>query len=458
MSFVKNSLFNSFPVEKVVPLLPKAGLVFGSVLMGQWFLGDIAHIPGGALGVALTAGGIWWFFQSDKPKFNSPKTVKGWISRCYEVIEQFELIEDQEKFIKNKKTRINALDEILNRSTTQRIAFTSTKDVEFPPKENTSSSLDIKAPLNISYQGNLPIRNEEWNLPDNLQIQDAVIYVLPLPLRAVDLLWLKTFPKDQPSWILVSWKENSSWSEQFQDLKAQLPERWSSRVLRWTGSSDDFKSVLNPVRRLLEQPKSNIEVTKQRLLSRLHSDLQFDLEELRREKFKLIQNRSQWIVAGAVFTSPIPSGDLLSVAVLNGLMIQEMANIWSCKMNPELLQVVARKLACAAIAQGIVEWSGQALLGVAKLHGGSWLAAGSMQALSAAYLTRVVGRSMADWMALNNGVSELDIKLLEKQASQLVTEAAEKERVDWLAFLKQGKNWIEHQVKETTLNNQILGI
>ena len=46
-------------------------------------------------------------------------------------------------------------------------------------------------------------------------------------------------------------------------------------------SLEEIESVLNPVRRLLTQPKSNIDTTKQRLLSRLHVDLQSDLEGLR---------------------------------------------------------------------------------------------------------------------------------------------------------------------------------
>ena len=131
----------------------------------------------------------------------------------------------------------------------------------------------------------------------------------------------------------------------------------------------------------------------------------------------------------------------LSIQV-NGLMIKEMSKIWSSKMKPELLEAVSRQLAMAAIAQGVVEWSGQSLLSLAKLDGSSWVAAGTIQALSAAYLTRVVGTSMADWMALNNGVSKPDLELLKVQAPQLIANAAEKEKVDWSSFILQSKNWI----------------
>ena len=67
-----------------------------------------------------------------------------------------------------------------------------------------------------------------------------------------------------------------------------------------------------------------------------------------------------------------------------------------------------------------------------------------MQALSAAYLTRVVGRSMADWLAINAGVDELDLVALKQQAPLLVARAAEEERVNWNGFVPQSREWLLH--------------
>ena len=147
-------------------------------------------------------------------------------------------------------------------------------------------------------------------------------------------------------------------------------------------------------------------------------------------------------MAGSGFASPLTSVDLLAVAVANGLMIQEMAQIWGTSIKTEVLQEAAAQLARAALAQGVVEWTGQTLLGLAKLDGGSWLAAGAIQALSAAYLTRVVGRSMADWLALSAGVAEPDLAALQQQAPLLVARAAEEERVNWSGFLKESQQWL----------------
>ena len=129
-------------------------------------------------------------------------------------------------------------------------------------------------------------------------------------------------------------------------------------------------------------------------------------------------------------------------------MIREMATIWGSTAKVELLQEAAGQLARVALAQGVVEWTGQTLLGLAKLDGGSWLLAGSMQALSAAYLTRVVGRSMADWLALSAGVSELDLAELRQRAPLLVAKAAEEERLNWNLFLQDSRRWCFKQLHE----------
>jgi hypothetical protein len=66
----------------------------------------------------------------------------------------------------------------------------------------------------------------------------------------------------------------------------------------------------------------------------------------------------------------------------------------------------------------------------------------ALQALSAAYLTRVVGRAMADMLALSAGVSEPDLAEIKRQAPLLVARAAEAEKLDWPAFLEQGRQWL----------------
>tara|TARA_B100000579_G_scaffold211357_1_gene172722 strand:- start:4005 stop:5360 length:1356 start_codon:yes stop_codon:yes gene_type:complete len=433
--------------------IPKISLFIGLTITGQWVLSDVAHIPGGGFGLILGFGLIFYFLKPGKVSFDAPSTVQGWVRRCHDVLENFEYLLEEGEQSELKKERISSLQKIIDRSDEQNIGFLKTKGVSLPNKENLETILGIKNQVKVTFPPALPVKDQNWTLTDLIQEQDFIVYSLALPMSAADLLWIKNIPADQPAWLMVSCEDSTEWVDERKALETQLPDRWNKRVLKWSGSPSEMATVLSPIKKILEQPQKNSDKTKQRLLSRLHSSWQKDLEKLRREKFQFIQTRSQWIVAGIVFASPVASTDLLAVAVVNGLMIKEMSKIWDCKMKPELIETVSRQLAIAAIGQGVVEWSGQSLLNLAKLDGSSWVAAGTIQALSAAYLTRVVGRSIADWMALNNGVTKPDLNLIKQQAPQLVSKAAELEKVDWVGFLKQSKEWIKLQSNDQKIKS-----
>ena len=428
-------------------------LLLGTLAFGQWVFNDVVHIPGGGLGVLCAGIGFWWLSKPLTAKFDSPTTLQGWVRRCEDVLRDFQSLDGQEPSAKTQE-RALTMQKIVQRSGPQDVALVTSLGGELPEKPFFQKGLESISPISFSWSSPLPLADENWKWPDELHQKDVLLYFLPLPLRAADLLWLENVPEGQPSWVLVSWKDSKSWIDQKKELQAQLPHRWTESVIRLSGNEDELEieKALIPVKTLLQTAKRNLDNTRQRLLARLHSTWQAELEALRRERFRSIQKRTQWVVAGAVFASPVPSTDLLAVAVVNGLMIKEMTKIWSCPWKPEVMQIAARQLAGAAVAQGVVEWSGQALLSAAKLDGSSWIAASTIQALNAAYLTRVVGRSMADWLALNSGVAEPDLELLKLQSSKLIASAAEQEKVDWTAFLKQSRTWLSEKAIPLALN------
>ncbi len=430
-----------------VSFFGKAGIALGSLALGQWIFTDIVHLPGGGLGLVTLGAGLWWFAQPSKGSFDSPTSIQGWINRCKEVIDQFQSLEEASTSLIKKEERLASLDAILERSDKQSIAFIGDLETNSTNKSDIENAIDNQS-LNVQFfwEPSLPLDDKSWILPEKIYKRDLVVYILQLPLRASDLLWINELPEKQPSWLMISCPQTMKAEDKIMNLYAQLPNCWENRILNI--QDKNLKKALLPIRKVLDNPSKNLDMTSQRLLSKLHSSWQIDLEKLRRQKFRDLQKKTQWIVAGTVFASPVPSTDLLAIAVVNGLMIQEMANIWSCRWNPEVLQVVAKQLVGAAIAQGTIEWSGQALLSVGKFHGSTWLAAGALQALSAAYLTRVVGRSMADWMALNNGVDSCDLEALKIKAPEIVKKASLEERVDWHSFIKQAQQWI----KENNLN------
>ncbi len=423
----------------------KIGFLLGGLLISQWLLTDFIHFPGGSFGLFVLVGGTWWLFKPSKKTFDSPVSTEGWVNRCKQVFEQIGSFEGEQQSEEEKKKKLALLQSAIERPELQTLACVCSVGAKLPSAEMLKLALDGSTSVNLSWPMPLPLNDESWAWPDSLYEKDLLLFFVSLPLRAADLLWLEKVPEDQQTWLMVPSDDSADWSKQLEALKAQLPARWNKQILRVNNSETEFQIALSPVLKALQKSRQNIDLTRQRLLARLHTSLQSDLEKLRRKKFRVVQQRSQWVVAGAVFASPVTSTDLLALAVVNGLMVKEMAKIWNCSWKADLMQSAAKQLATVAVTQGVVEWSGQALLAVAKLHGSSWFAAGTLQALSSAYLTRVVGRSMADWMALNNGVAQPDLAALKLQSSELVAKAAREERVDWSGFIKQAGIWINEQ-------------
>ena len=426
-------------------LIRRALLSVGVIGTGQWLLSDVMHIPGGGLGVAAAAG-LWWLSRPAKqPSFREPASLKGWIQRCEEVLSQFEQLEAELGLQGLHTPREKELRRIEDFDAPLSLGVVATEGSALPSTVHLQQALAGVSSLDLCLANPLPVTSRSWSWPDDLQELDVLMHVLSLPLRAADLLWLDQLPADRPVWLLLRSSSDLSAEDHLEALCCQLPERWHQFLLPWSGEALELRGVLQPVRQQLMRSQRVRQGTRQRLLSSLHRRWQAELETLRRERFRLLLQRSQWIVAGVVIASPVPSVDLLAVAVGNGLMVKEMATIWGCSWSAEVLQVVARQLGSAALAQGVVELSGQALLGLAKLDGASWIAAGAMQGLSAAYLTRVVGVSMADWMALNAGVAEPDLEELKRQAPLLVARAAEQERLNLAGFAQQAREWIQER-------------
>ena len=419
-------------------LLRPLALAGAGLLAGQWLITDVMHVPGGGLGL-LAAGGvvIWLGRKPSQPRFEAPVSLEGWIARCQEVLDQFSRFEQQPSADQARRADLKA---VVDRKGPVRVAMVSLGVPQGPNQDDLSRSLAGPVPLTLSLCHPLTTDDGSRRWPQGLVDQDLILFTLKAPLLASDLLWLQQLPEDQPAWLLVINEGQDASPEALAALRDDLPERWRERILT-QDSSSALRSALAPLRSSLKQAALE---TRPRLLAVLHRRWQRDLESLRRDRFLKIQQHTQWVVAASVMASPVPSLDLLAVAVANGLMIKEMGEIWGTSLQSDVLREAAAQLARVALAQGVVEWTGQTLLGLAKLDGGSWLIAGSMQALSAAYLTRVVGRSMADWLAINAGVDQLDLVALKQQAPLLVARAADEERLDWNGFVQQSRDWLLH--------------
>lgn len=450
-------------------------------------LGHLVHLPlvsGSALlgGLAL----VWWLARSPQRPAGPPATdVAGWLQRLERLDLQFSSLEQPEASEASvalqsalalsatataapepaalampsaggasptaaacqRNAELRALRQQLDR-TGLHLAVVGAVPSDAHWRASFTSALRGAQALTLHWARPLPAASADWCWPEPFASSDLLLYCLTPPLMAADLRWLQALPAGQPLQLLLQIAPGQDADSQVAELRAQLgdlPQRGPLEVICWQRADDLPGALAGLARRCTLQAPALRRQRQIRSLEQLHQRWQADLESLRRRRFLALQQRTQWLVAAGVVAAPVPSLDLLVLAVANGLMVREMARLWDCPWNADQLRATAVELAKASLALGVVEWTGQAVAGVIKWHGATWLLGSAVQALSAAYLTRVVGRAMADTLALSAGVSEPDLERIRREAPLLVARAAESERLDWAGFLQQGRQWLSQQ-------------
>jgi len=414
----------------------------------------LAHAlhPGGGLllGLGALAGGSWMLSQGGRiPSAQRGTSLADWIGRCEVLIPQFIALEGHGGGEPLRRAQLAQLER--DRLSPELLLALVGVD-QLPPDQASlpgrlATLLRGRHPLRLQVGVPLGSRSEDWSWPSGPAAADALLFHLSSPLRASELRWMESVPDGQSVWLLLSVQAGGDREGARADLQQQWPAADPQRVLLWDGTAEDLAAAVTPLNAWLAREAPVLrQRTARRRLEALHGHWQADLERLRRREWQQLQLRTQWVVGAAVLITPLPSLDLLVLATAQGLMLREMALLWDCPWSADQLKAAATELGKAALAQGVVEWSTQALASAVKLHGATWLVGGALQALSAAYLTRVVGRAMADVLALSAGVSEPDLARIRQEAPLLVARAAEEERHDWGSFLGQGRQWLEQQL------------
>ena len=423
-----------------------------AVLGGGVLLVDSLHGPlSSLLSLSAAAGGLWLLSGKLRPTPAPPQHSDGWIERLEGLLEAFNRLDPQGQGAMEGPEQMHRRHELALLQARQQREFLEIALVGSSGWSEALQAAFLAAcpsplPLRVHRSAPLPPAADSWQWPEAFQRCDHLCVRLTAPLTAADLRWLEAVPEGQEVWLLMDRPSDGEGSLAYEALQRQLPSALSDRLWMWSPeSAERLVSDLSPLTaRILQSAARQPERTQRRNLEALHSRWQLQLEAIRRRQWQQLQQQTQWTVAAGVLVAPLPSLDLLVLAAANGLMLREMARLWDCPWSAEQLQAAATQLGRAALSLGVVEWSSQALSSVVKLHAATWLVGGALQALSAAYLTRVVGRAMADYMALAVGVPEADLEaLLQRQAPLLVARAAEEERLDWAGFLQQGRQWLQ---------------
>jgi len=138
------------------------------------------------------------------------------------------------------------------------------------------------------------------------------------------------------------------------------------------------------------------------------------LNQIRRERAIPIIEQYQWIAAAATFANPVPALDLLATAAINAQLIVDLSAIYEQKFSLEKGKEVAGTMAELMLKLGLVELSSKTLTTILKSNSITFVAGGAIQAVSAAYLTRVAGMSLVEYFATQTDSNSVNVEKLGK--------------------------------------------
>lgn len=125
------------------------------------------------------------------------------------------------------------------------------------------------------------------------------------------------------------------------------------------------------------------------------------IDQQRRRQADKVVERYQWISAGVVCVTPIPVVDLLAAAAVNAQMVMEIGKVYGCELNRdrarELALSLGKTLASLGIVKGAMNLVGTAL----QLSVGGLVVGKAVQGITAAYLTRIAGKSFIEYFRHN---------------------------------------------------------
>lgn len=121
------------------------------------------------------------------------------------------------------------------------------------------------------------------------------------------------------------------------------------------------------------------------------------IDSQRRRQAEKIVERFQWIGAGVIAVTPLPVVDLLATAAVNAQMVVEIGRVYGCDINAERGRELALSLGKTLASLGIVKGAVTLLSTALQLSIGGMIVGRAIQGVSAAYLTRIAGRSFIEY-------------------------------------------------------------
>lgn len=241
------------------------------------------------------------------------------------------------------------------------------------------------------------------------------------------LIWNKQdqYLPDQKPQILQKLKETLSTINSAEDVVGTVVVPNSVKVRKHQSDGTVQESIEKPLpeiagvrekldRILAEESQQLVWATTKRKAEIITLEVENLLNQVRRERAIPIIEQYQWIAAATAFANPVPALDLLATAAINAQLIVDLSGIYEQKFSLEQGKQVAGTIAELMLKLGLVELSTKTLSTILKSNTVTFVAGGAVQAVSAAYLTRVAGISLIEYFQIQKDSNSVNIEQLGK--------------------------------------------
>ncbi|MFM7424438.1 MAG: YcjF family protein [Elainella sp.] len=130
---------------------------------------------------------------------------------------------------------------------------------------------------------------------------------------------------------------------------------------------------------------------------RLGEAVRQQIDQERQRRAEQVVERFQWVGAGVVAATPLPVVDLLAAAAINAQMVVELGRVYGCDLNLQQGKELALSLSKTLVSLGVVRGAVELFSVALQTNVGTFLIGRAIQGVTAAYLTRIAGRSFIEY-------------------------------------------------------------
>ncbi|MGB7249769.1 MAG: GTP-binding protein [Phormidesmis sp.] len=152
---------------------------------------------------------------------------------------------------------------------------------------------------------------------------------------------------------------------------------------------------------------------------RIGEDARALLAAQRQQQADAIVDRYQWIGAGVLAATPLPVVDMLATAAVNAQMVVELGRVYGIEVSIEEAKALAVSLAKTMAGLSLAKGTMKMLAVGLQMNVATAVASKLLQGVSAAYLTRIAGKSFMTYFQANQDWGDRGIQSVVEQHYQL---------------------------------------